>query len=101
MTQTPNDSADLENEIAQSRQSVEYNRTLTQLEALRTRTQFTSMKLTPWDDIWTSLTSARLRGNGRMVEVFFDTLFKEAVFDDRGAWCLDRGAWSLNLRTEG
>lgn len=91
MTQPYNDSTNLSNECAQSGQSVEYNRTLTQLEALRTRTQFTSMKLTPWHDIWTSLTIARLQGNGRMVAVFYDTLFKEAVFDDRGAW-------SLNIR---
>jgi hypothetical protein len=89
MTQPRNDSTDFRDESVQSRQSVEYNRTLTQLEALRTRTQFTSMKLTPWDDIWTSLTIARLRGNVRMVEVFYDTLFEEAVFDDRGAWSLN------------
>ena len=89
MTQSPNDSTDIKDEGAQNRRSVEYNRTLTQLEALRTRTQFTSMKLTPWDNIWTSLAMARLRGNGRMVEVFYDTLFKEAVFDDRGAWSLN------------
>ena len=69
--------------------SIEYNRTLTQLEALRTRTQFTSMTLTPWNDIWNSLTIASLRGNRRMVSVFYDTLFNEAVFDDRGAWCLN------------
>ena len=91
MTEPANESTDSKNEIGQSRQSVEYNRTLTQLEALRTRTQFTSMKLAPWRDIWTSLTIARLQGNGRMIEVFYDTLFKEAVFDDRGAW-------SLNIR---
>jgi hypothetical protein len=72
-----------------SRQSVEYNRTLTQLEVLRTRSEFTSMKLTPWNDIWISLTIAALRGNRHMVKVFYETLFKEAVFDDRGAWCLN------------
>jgi hypothetical protein len=47
------------------------------------------MKLIPWDDIWTSLRVARIRGNGEMIEVFYDTLFKEAVFDDNGAWALD------------
>jgi hypothetical protein len=94
MTQPCNDNADLKNESERSRQSPEYNRTLTQLEALRTRTQFTSMRLTPWHDIWSSLTTAKLKGNGRMVEVFYDTLFKEAVFDDRGAW-------SLNIRKRG
>jgi hypothetical protein len=86
--QSSNDSTE-NNGNPPDRQSIEYNRTLTQLETLRTRTEFTSMKLTPWNDIWTSLTMATLRGNWRMVEVFYDTLFKEAVFDDRGAWCLN------------
>lgn len=48
-----------------------------------------SMKLIPWGDIWSSLRLARLRGNGEMIEVFYDTLFKEAVFDDNGAWSID------------
>jgi len=30
-----------------------------------------------------------MRGNGEMIEVFYDALFKEAVFDDRGAWSWD------------
>ena len=47
-----------------------------------------SMKLIPWEDIWTSLRVARTRGNGDMIDVFYDTLFKEAVFDDAGAWSL-------------
>lgn len=93
MMQPSNDGADLNNENERNQQSLEYNRTLTQLEALRTRTQFTSMRLTPWRDIWDSLTTARLQGNARMVEVFYDTLFEEAVFDDRGAW-------SLNIRNK-
>jgi len=46
-------------------------------------------KLIPWEDIWTSLRVARMRGNGEMIEVFYDALFKEAVFDDRGAWSWD------------
>ena len=46
-------------------------------------------KLIPWEDIWTSLRIARMRGNGEMIEVFYDVLFKEAVFDDRGAWSWD------------
>ena len=49
-----------------------------------------SMKLIPWEDIWTSLRVARVRGNGEMIDVFYDTLFKEAVFDDDGAWSLER-----------
>jgi len=47
------------------------------------------MKLIPWSDIWASLSVAQLRGNGEMIEVFYDTLFKEAVFDDRGAWSIE------------
>jgi hypothetical protein len=47
------------------------------------------LKLIPWQEIWNSLKVARVRGNGEMIEVFYDTLFKEAVFDDRGAWALD------------
>jgi hypothetical protein len=47
------------------------------------------MKLIPWEDIWTSLRVARVRGNGEMIEVFYDTLFREAVFDDHGAWSLE------------
>jgi hypothetical protein len=48
------------------------------------------MKLIPWEDIWKSLGSARIRGQGEMIEVFYETLFKEAVFDDDGAWSQDR-----------
>jgi hypothetical protein len=49
-----------------------------------------SMKRIPWEDIWTSLRLARIRGNGEMIDVFYDTLFKEAVFDDDGAWSLEQ-----------
>ena len=48
------------------------------------------MKLIPWEDIWTSLRVARIRGNGEMIAVFYDTLFKEAVFDDDGAWAFNQ-----------
>jgi hypothetical protein len=48
------------------------------------------MKLIPWEDIWTSLRVARIHGNGDMIDVFYDTLFREAIFDDDGAWSLDR-----------
>ena len=44
------------------------------------------LKLIPWSDIWSSLRVARVRGNGEMIEVFYDTLFREAIFDDHGAW---------------
>jgi len=49
------------------------------------------LKLIPWEDIWRSLRSAKIRGHGEMIEVFYETLFKEAVFDDDGAWSQDRG----------
>jgi hypothetical protein len=48
------------------------------------------MKLIPWEDIWKSLRGARIRGQGEMIEVFYETLFKEAVFDDEGAWSQDQ-----------
>jgi hypothetical protein len=51
------------------------------------------MTLIPWKDIWSSLKIAKHGGNGEMVAVFYDTLFKEAVFDDNGAW-----AWYINKR---
>ena len=56
----------------------------------RQETAYVGMKLIPWGDVWKSLRTARFRGNGEMIEVFYDTLFKEAVFDDRGAWSLER-----------
>ena len=59
-------------------------------DVLRQDTTYAGMRLIPWGDVWKSLRTARYRGNGEMIEVFYDTLFKEAVFDDRGAWSLDR-----------
>lgn len=44
------------------------------------------MKLIPWTDIWTSLKAAKCRGHGKMIDAFYDTLFQEATFDDKGAW---------------
>ena len=58
-------------------------------DMLRPKIELTGMKLIPWRDIWASLTVAKIRGNGEMIEVFYDTLFKEAIFDDRGAWSID------------
>jgi hypothetical protein len=49
-----------------------------------------ALKLIPWEDIWGSLRGARIRGHGEMIEVFYETLFKEAIFDDQGAWSRDR-----------
>jgi len=63
---------------------------LASADALRQETAYVGMKLIPWGDVWKSLRTARFRGNGEMIEVFYDTLFKEAVFDDRGAWSLER-----------
>jgi hypothetical protein len=51
------------------------------------------LKLIPWSDIWSSLRVARVRGNGEMIEVFYNTLFREAIFDDRGAW-----SWNCDKR---
>jgi hypothetical protein len=55
----------------------------------RLRADFAGMKLIPWRDIWGTLSAAKIRGNRRMIEVFYDTLFKDAVFDDRGAWSIE------------
>jgi hypothetical protein len=60
------------------------------VDARRQDAAYVGMKLIPWGDVWKSLKTARFRGNGEMIEVFYDTLFKEAVFDDRGAWSLER-----------
>ena len=59
-------------------------------DALRLDAAYVGMKLIPWGEVWKSLKTARFRGNGEMIEIFYDTLFKEAVFDDRGAWSLER-----------
>ena len=66
-----------------------YNRTLGPPDLARLRADFENMKLIPWRDIWKSLSVAKIRGNGKMIEVFYDTLFKDAVFDDRGAWSIE------------
>ncbi len=55
----------------------------------RLRADFAGMKLIPWRDIWGTLSVAKTRGSRRMIEVFYDTLFKDAVFDDRGAWSIE------------
>jgi hypothetical protein len=63
---------------------------LTPTDAPRQEPAYAGMKLIPWGEVWKSLRTARFRGNGEMIEVFYDTLFKEAVFDDHGAWSLER-----------
>ena len=55
-----------------------------------------AMTLIPWRDIWSSLRVAKHRGNGEMIEVFYDTLFKDAIFDDNGAW-----SWDINITKRG
>ena len=62
-------------------------------ETLLSTTDEQSLKLIPWSDIWSSLRVARVRGNGEMIEVFYDTLFREAIFDDHGAW-----SWNCDKR---
>ncbi len=44
------------------------------------------MKLISWQEIWTPLSEAKRQGNLGITETFLDTLFEQAVFDDRGAW---------------
>jgi len=36
-----------------------------------------------WSDIWSSLGVAWVRGNGEMIEVFYDMIFRDAIFDDQ------------------
>ena len=67
----------------------EYTPTFGPADLARLRADFEGMKLIPWREIWKSLSVARMRGNGKMIEVFYDTLFKDAVFDDRGAWSIE------------
>lgn len=63
--------------------------TINPLELARLKADFDGMKLIPWRDIWRSLGVAKVRGNREMIEVFYETLFNEAVFDDRGAWSIE------------
>jgi hypothetical protein len=50
---------------------------------------YAGLKLIPWSEIWASIAVAKLRGNTEMLNAFYDTLYKEAVFDDRGVWALN------------
>ena len=69
--------------------SEEFVERLAPADALQQDTVYLGMKLIPWSDVWKSLRTAKFRGNGEMIQVFYETLFKEAVFDDRGAWSLE------------
>ena len=48
------------------------------------------IKEIPWRDIWTPLAVAKRRGNLRIADVFLNSLFAEALFDDEGAWITAR-----------
>ena len=89
MTQSSKRKFDKNTAARQSQSSREDISPTTAVEWIRAKSEHPGMKLIPWKDIWTSLHVAKIRGNGEMVEVFYDTLFKDAVFDDRGAWSLD------------
>ena len=54
--------------------------------SLRSSGHYVGMAVIPWRNIWGPLSIAKLRGHTQLVDVFYDTLFKEALFDDRGAW---------------
>jgi hypothetical protein len=59
-------------------------------EALwRSGNPYSGLKLIPWSEVWASIAAAKLRGNTEMLKVFYETLYKEALFDDRGVWTLD------------
>jgi hypothetical protein len=50
---------------------------------------YAGLKVISWSEIWASIAAAKLRGNTEMLKVFYDSLYKEAVFDDRGVWVLN------------
>jgi len=52
----------------------------------RSTGNYVGMTVIPWRNIWSSLAVAKLRGRTQMIDVFYDRLFEEALFDDRGAW---------------
>jgi hypothetical protein len=59
------------------------------LNAARAASDYAAMKVIPWQDIWVSINLAKRRGNAPMVKAFYEMLFRDAVFDDRGAWSLN------------
>ncbi len=46
-----------------------------------------TMKLIPWQEIWTTLSEAKEHGNLGIIDVFLRSVRERAVFDDHGAWC--------------
>ena len=78
---------DNKNEIDLSDSMDEGPKTFVPSEPLfRSTYKYAGMTVIPWRNIWASLAVAKLRGHTQMIDVFYDTLFKEALFDDRGAW---------------
>ncbi|HWO40944.1 MAG TPA: hypothetical protein VNO43_03980 [Candidatus Eisenbacteria bacterium] len=56
-------------------------------EALwRNRNAHAGLKLIPWSEIWAAVAAAKLRGNTEMLKVFYEKMYREAAFDDRGVW---------------
>jgi hypothetical protein len=54
----------------------------------RSQSRYDGLKLVPWNEIWASIAAAKLRGNTEMLKAFYETLYREALFDDHGAWSL-------------
>jgi hypothetical protein len=50
--------------------------------------EYASLTVIPWSDIWKSIELAKQRGNRPMINAFYEMLFREGLFDDRGAWSL-------------
>ena len=44
------------------------------------------MTMMPWNELWGLLRDAKARGHTPMIDSFYDQLFREARFDDKGAW---------------
>ena len=44
------------------------------------------MTMIPWNELWGLLRDAKARGHTPMIDSFYDQLFREARFDDKGAW---------------
>jgi hypothetical protein len=49
---------------------------------------FSGRTLIHWEEIRLYISTAQMRGNVHMVQRFYDSLFTEGLFDDRGVWCL-------------
>lgn len=85
-TRNHNDTAPI---ATDERSSSVRDNTVARLTAVQAASDYAAMKVIPWRDIWIALNLARRRGNVPMVNAFYDMLFRDAVFDDRGAWSLN------------